>query len=117
VAFLARDGAHWGTIPTHGTTGTNNIYDHVKDRCATMLTKTCNTYTALPAHLTPNTAGISVTRGSCGDTSSPVIVRVAYEFQPASLMIADLLDQPHTLRLYASSQMYVEAAPAGGCAP
>lgn len=111
VSFLARDGAHFATIPTHSTT---EIQSHVRGLCMTMLSNTC--YTPPPgAPLPGNTAAISVTRGSCGNASSPTIVTVTYQFQAASLMIASVWGGG-TLPLQASSHMYVEAGPAGSCA-
>jgi Flp pilus assembly protein TadG len=111
VAFLARDGAHFASIPTHST---SDINSHVRGLCMTMLSQTCYT-PPLPSPLPASTAAISVTRGTCGSTSSPAVVTVTYQFQAASLMIADLWGGG-ALRLQASSTMYVEAAPAGGCA-
>jgi Flp pilus assembly protein TadG len=111
VAYVAREGARFGTIPSRGTT---EIESAVTARCTTMLSNTCYT-PPVPANLPPNTAAISVTRGTCGSTSSPVIVSVTYAFEPASLMIANLWGGG-TLDLQAASQMYVESGPAGGCA-
>jgi Flp pilus assembly protein TadG len=111
VSFLARDGARYGLVPTHGSSA---ILAYVSSRCAAMLSNTCDT-PPVPSPLPANAAGISVTRGSCGSTSSPVVVTVTYAFQPASLMIANLWGGG-TLPLQATSQMYVESATTGGCA-
>ena len=111
VSFLARDGARYGVVATHGTTA---IDTYVSNRCTTMLSNACYT-PPLPSPLPANAASISVTRGSCGSTSSPVIVTVTYRFQPTSLMIANLWGGG-SLPLVATSQMYVESATTGGCA-
>ncbi len=108
VAYLARDGARYGTVPSHGTSA---IQTYAAGRCTTMLTDTCG-FTAPPA---ANAAAISVTRGTCGSTAAPVVITVSFEFQAATPMIANLWGGG-TLPLQATSQMYVEAAPPGGCA-
>ena len=110
VAFLARDGARYGTSPSHGV---NAIASHVKNRCTTMLSDMCYT-PPLPASFPPNSVAINVARG-CGSTSSAVTVTVTDYFEPASPLIANLWGGG-TLDLQATSQMYVEPAPAGGCA-
>lgn len=111
ASYLARDGARYGVSPSHGT---NAIESYVSGRCAAMLSNACNT-PPLPSPLPANAAGISVTRGTCGSTSSPVVVTVMYAFQPTTLMIANLWGGG-TLALQASSQMYVENTTSGGCA-
>jgi Flp pilus assembly protein TadG len=102
LAFLARDGARYGSAPSHSTA---NIQSHITGaggRCELMLSNPC-------------AATATITRGSCGVLSSPVVVTVTYAFQPATLMIASLWGGG-TLPLQARSQMYVEAGPVGGCA-
>ena len=110
VSFLARDGARYGVIATHGTSAINA---YVSSRCTNILSNACY-MPPLPSPMPANAAGISVTRGTCGSTSSPVVVTVSYQFQPASLMLANLWGGG-TLPLVATSQMYVESATTGGC--
>jgi Flp pilus assembly protein TadG len=98
VAYLARDGARFGTIPSHSSI---DIQNYVTSRCGTLLDGTC----IVPAP----------TRGVCGIPSSPVIVIVKYPFHAVSPLIANLWGGG-SLTLQAASQMYVEQAPAGGCA-
>jgi Flp pilus assembly protein TadG len=111
VSFLARDGARYGVAPSNSTSA---IDSYVSSRCTSMLSNSCYTPPS-PSPLPANAAGISVSRGTCGSTTSPVVVTVTYEFQAATLMIANLWGGG-TLPLQATSQMYVESAPSGGCA-
>jgi Flp pilus assembly protein TadG len=98
VAFLARDGARYGTIPNRSST---DIQNYVQSRCGSLLDGTC---------VVPKPP-----RGVCGDPSSPVIVTVTYPFQAVSLLIANLWGGG-ALNLQATSQMYVQPGPPGGCA-
>jgi len=98
VAFLARDGARYGTIPSHSST---DIQNHVTSRCGSLLDGAC----VVPPP----------TRGACGNPSSPVIVTVKYPFQAVTPLV-DNLWGGGGVTLQATSQMYVEQAPAGGCA-
>jgi Flp pilus assembly protein TadG len=100
VAYLARDGARFGTIPSRSTAA---IQTYVGTRCASMLNDPC------PA---PPAVTFSVTRGTCGDPAASVVVTVRDRFQPitASLWGGGPVD------LEATSQMFVEQGPPGGCA-
>ena len=110
VAFLSRDAARYGAIPSHSTV---DIQTYAQTRCLNMLSGTCSVSSPVPPP-TPasNTAAIAVTRGTCGSTSSPVIVTVRYE---ATVLLATLWGGLSTLPLQATSQMFVESAPPGGC--
>jgi Flp pilus assembly protein TadG len=103
VAYIAREAARYGTIPSRSST---DIQNFVRTQCATVLHTPCP-----PSP----TFTVTVTRGTCGSNTSPVIVTVTYQFEAASLMIANLWGGG-TLPLQARSQMYVEQGPAGGCA-
>jgi Flp pilus assembly protein TadG len=103
VAYLARDGARYGTIPSRSST---DIQTYVRGRCASMLSNPC------PA--APNFS-VGVTRGTCGSTAAPVIVTVTDRFQPVTPIIANLWGSG-PLSLTATSQMYVQPGPPGGCA-
>jgi Flp pilus assembly protein TadG len=106
VSFLARDTARYGVAPSHSTSA---IQSYASTRCTTMLTNRC--YAPPVSPLPGNAAAISVTRGTCGDPTKPVVITVSYAFQPATVMIANLWGGG-TLPLQATSQMYVELAPA-----
>jgi Flp pilus assembly protein TadG len=103
VAFLARDGARYGTIPSRSTT---DIQTYVRTRCASMLSNPCPS--------APDFT-VSVTRGTCGSTTAPVIVTVTDRFHAVTPIIANLWGSG-PLSLTATSQMYVEPGPPGGCA-
>jgi hypothetical protein len=98
VAFLARDGARYATIPSRST---SDIEIYVGDRCEGMLSNPCS-------------AVISVsTRGVCGNVDVPVEVHVTHPFE--AVMASFWGGRP--LNLEATSRMYVEQGPTGGCAP
>jgi Flp pilus assembly protein TadG len=102
VAYLARDAARYGTIPTRSSA---DIKNYARNRCASMLGNTC----ATPAF------DVSVTRGTCGSTTDPLIVTVSQQFHPVTPMITKLWGSG-PLTLQARMQMYVEPGPTGGCA-
>jgi Flp pilus assembly protein TadG len=103
VAYLARDGARYGTIPSYSST---DIQNHVRSGCTTMLSNPCP--------VAP-TFAVSVTRGTCGSTVAPVIVTVTDRFQPVTPLLAHLWGSG-PLPLTATSQMFVQPGPPGGCA-
>jgi Flp pilus assembly protein TadG len=115
VEFLARDGARYGVVPSHSASA---IKSHVSSKCGSMLGGTCYYAAPIPSPLPSGSASISVTRGTCGNTSAPVVVTVTYQFQPVpgdpvGLISGGLLAP---IALQATSQMYVESAAVGGCA-
>jgi Flp pilus assembly protein TadG len=103
VAFLARDAARYGTIPTRSSA---DIKDYARNRCASMVSNPCP---AAP------TFDVSVTRGTCGSTTDPLSVTVTKQFYPATPLISKLWGKG-PLTLQARTQMYVEPGPTGGCA-
>ncbi len=96
VAFLARDGARYGTVHTSSDTQA-----YVRTRCASLLSNPCPS--------APNFA-VSVTSAVCGTSPTPVIVTVTDRFQAVTPLLANLWGSG-PLALTATSQMYV--APAG----
>jgi Flp pilus assembly protein TadG len=109
VAYLARDGARYGAVPSHST---SDIQAYVQNRCLAMLGGTCSVWSpAPPPAPSSNTAAIGVTRGTCGG-ASPVVVTVRYE---ATVVLATLWSGAATVPLQTTSRMYVESAPPGGC--
>src|SRR5262249_16426152 len=97
VAFLARDGARYGTVHTSSDTQT-----YVRTRCASLLSDPCPS--------APNFT-VSVTPATCGATPTPPIVSVTDRFQAVTPLLANLWGSG-PLALTATSRMYV--AP-GGC--
>ena len=97
VAFLARDGARYGSIPSRATL---DIETYVGDRCESMLSNPCSAAISVPS------------RGLCGNPDAPVVVRVAHPFE--AIMATFWGGGP--LELEATSRMYVEQGPPGGCA-
>src|SRR5262249_34841614 len=67
VAFLARDGARFGTVHTSSQT-----QSYVHDRCDSLLSDPCPS--------APNFT-VSVTPATCGSSPTPVIVTVTDRFQ------------------------------------
>lgn len=108
VAFLARDAARYGTIPTRSS---SDIETYARHRCSSMQSNPC-----------PDAPMFDVSvpsRGTCGSTTDPLIVTVSMQFHPVIPTIEKfwILVRPlGPLTLQASTQMYVEQAPPGGCA-
>jgi Flp pilus assembly protein TadG len=97
VAFLARDGARFATIPSRSSL---DVQNYIADRCERVLSNPC-------------AATITIAdRGTCGDTADPVVVHVEQPF--GAIMSSFWGGGP--LDLEATSRMYVELGPAGGCA-
>jgi Flp pilus assembly protein TadG len=98
LAHLAREGARHGTAPSRTSV---QIQNYVVTRAV------------LPDLSTTN---VSVTRGVCGNTNSPVVVTLNYPFYAASGMIAGLWGGG-ALNLQATASMYVEqGVPSIDCA-
>jgi Flp pilus assembly protein TadG len=89
LAHLAREGARHGTAPSRTSV---QIQNYVVTRAV------------LPDLSTTN---VSVTRGVCGNTNSPVVVTVNYPFYAASGMIVGLWGGG-ALNLQGTASMYVE---------
>jgi Flp pilus assembly protein TadG len=97
VAFLARDGARYGTIPTHldvKTAGGADVESYVQRRCGSMSLGSCQ---------------VAVIRSTCGDGSVLMRVTVTSAFSPLTPGIADVWPS-RTFDLTAASQMFVEGA-------
>jgi Flp pilus assembly protein TadG len=109
IDFLARDGARYGTVPTHNILAVQN---HVDDRCKSMLlSNSCDaTIEVQPLGTCPKRPGQPL----------QISVRVAYPLDlifPFKSVIA-LIDpgaaerwHDGPLSLHATSQMYVEGCP------
>jgi hypothetical protein len=103
VAFLARDAARYGTVPTRSST---DVRSYVLGRCTSMVSNPCP---AAPAF------NVVVHRGTCGSTADLEKVTVSQQFVPVTPMVSHLWGSA-ALTLSAASSMYVEALPGGGCA-
>jgi Flp pilus assembly protein TadG len=98
LAHLAREGARYGSAPS---------------RTSVQIQNYAVTRAVLPDLSTSN---VSVTRGVCGNTNSPVVVTLNYPFHAASGMIAGLWGGG-ALNLHATASMYVEkGVPSVDCA-
>lgn len=86
----AREAARYGSIPTRTSA---EIRDYTIQR-------------ATGIGLT--SANVSVTRGTCSDPSSPVVVTIAYTFAPIASGVAALWGGGSGIAMSASSSMYVE---------
>ena len=86
----AREAARYGSIPTRTR---DEIRNHAIQRA-----------TGIGLAI----ANVSVTRGICGDPSSPVVVTIAYSFTPIASGIAALWGGGSGIAMGASSSMYVE---------
>ena len=96
VAFLARDGARYGTVQTH-----LDVEDHVRDRCEAMLSDPC------PAE---PTFEVTPAWSACGSGNVRLSVTVRKEFEPMTFMVARVWGGG-SLEFEARSQMYVEGSP------
>ncbi len=107
VAYLAREGARYGVIPTHCVNGAFGIKDYVFSRAV------------LPNFNSTACAGripscVAVSRGSSGSAGPPVVVTVNYPYSAASGMIGSLT-RGAPINLSASASMYVERGVAPAC--
>jgi len=90
MAHAAREGARYGAMPTRTSA---EIRDYAISR-ATLIGLT--------------SGEVSVTRGVCGNPSSPVVVTINHSFTPVATGIAAFWGGGGSIAMTASSSMYVE---------
>jgi Flp pilus assembly protein TadG len=118
VAFLARDGARYGTIPGHFTPA---IGTFVRGGCESMLSDPCAATIDVSYSCVTAPCGITALPAAAGggqclvSPHSPVLVHVhvTYPFEA----VTAILWGGGPVSLQATSQMFVEQGVPGGCPP